>query len=260
MKKTIIAIIAVILIIPFVLGACVTAKIREATSGNGKNDTAVQEQTEKQTEKETESETETESVPEAASAENLVMVVTSLMYSYNRLQFVDAASLDVDEEVVYWDEDGYAYCPVTDPEFQSIGDIWAYLYDTFTTDGANAIFPDLANLGLDDGPYTYIVVDEEDYPKGLYSIQVGNGFSLYSLNGSIQISDKTDTSFTAVCDCEYFGIDTTLTLKVVKDEGKWKINAIDYGGFGGEEEAGGEEAGGYEESDDYEGYDEEEEF
>ena len=215
MKKTLLAIIAALLIIPFVLGAC----------DKKKDDTPVVPDT-----PETEAQQETETT-EPAAPEDLNAVAARLMENYNVLQYVDTLSLDVDEEVEYWDENGLLYHPVTDPDFQSIGDIWELLYDTFTANDALEEFPDLANLGVDDNPYWYIFVDEEGFPKGLYSMQVYNGFSLYNLNGDIEVSDQTDTSFTAYCPCEYFGMDTSLTLYVVKEDGKWLIAGIAYGGF-----------------------------
>ena len=215
MKRTILAIIAALLIIPFVLGAC----------DKKKDDTPVIPDVPETQEAESKD----------AAPENLNEVVAKLIDNYNTLLYVDTLSLERDYDVEYYDEYGYLYNPITDPDFQSIGDIWDFLYDTFTTDGALAEFPDMANLGLDDPPYWYIVVDEEGFPKGLYGMQVGNGFSTRELNGDIEITDKTDDSFTAICPVQYFALDTTMTLHVVKEGSKWKIDSIDYDDFSGGE-------------------------
>ena len=220
MKRTILAIIAALLIVPFVLGAC----------DKGKKDTPVIPDVPETQEAET----------QAPAPENLSEVAAKLVNNYNTLLYVDTLSLERDYEVEYWDEYGYVYNPITDPAFQSIGDIWDFLYDTFTTAGAQAVFPDMVNLGLDDPPYWYIMVDEEGFPKGLYGMQVGNGFSTRELNGDIEITDKTDYSFTAICPVQYFGIDTSMALHVVKESGMWKIDSIDYGELGYDEYYDGE--------------------
>ena len=80
------------------------------------------------------------------------------------------------------------------------------------------------------------MVDEDGFPEGLYGLQVGNGFSTRTLNGDIEIKDKTDTSFTAICPVQYFALDTTMTLHVVKEGSKWKINSIDFDDLAGGEE------------------------
>ena len=217
MKKTFLAILAALLIIPFVLCAC-----------DKKSDTPVVPDVPETKEQETES--------KEAAPENLSEVAAKLVDDYNTLLYVDTISLERDYEVEYWDEYGYVYNPITDPAFQSIGDIWDFLYDAFTTEGAQAVFPDMVNLGLDDPPYWYIMVDEDGFPEGLYGLQVGNGFSTRTLNGDIEIKDKTDTSFTAICPVQYFALDTTMTLHVVKEGSKWKINSIDFDDLAGGEE------------------------
>ena len=212
MKKTLLAIVAALLIVPFVLGAC-DKKKNEPTPAPAPPETQAE---------------QTETEPQAAV--DPVAVATELMSNYNKLQFVDTLSLDVDYDVEYWDEYGNLYNLVVDPEFQSIGDIWDLLFRTFTNGAAQEIFPDLTNLGTEE-PFLYIYLDDgddEECPKGLYQWQVYNGFSTYDPNGEIVISEQTDSSFTALVPCAWFTVDTELTLRIVQDNGVWKINSIEY--------------------------------
>ncbi|MDO4206394.1 MAG: hypothetical protein Q4D15_02240 [Lachnospiraceae bacterium] len=214
MKKKFLAIAAIAIMIPLVLCACKKEKPVEPTQP------ATQEAS---VEPETKS-TPTED-PEAA--------VVRLIDNVNLLKYVHGVALDCDYDYVWYDENGYAYTMVTDPDFQSIGDIMEYLFDTFTSRGAAEYFPDLALMGQDDAyyPYSYVMVQgDDDVPYGLYELQGWLGFSIYENVRDITISNQTDNSFTADFTVDYFGDWVTLTMGVVGEESNgsfvWKIDSI----------------------------------
>lgn len=216
MKKKLLAIAAIAIMIPLVLCACKKETPVEPTQP------ATQEVT---VEPETKSSAPTED-PQAA--------VFRLMDAVNVLQYVACVSLDCDEEDVYYDEQGYAYLRVTDPDFQSIGDIWVYLFQTFTPDGSSAYYPSLAYMGQDGyTPSDYTMVrNDPDLPDGLYELQAWNGFSTYTIISDVIISNQSEQGFTADFTAEYFGSPVNVTIIVVADADSstsapvWKIDSI----------------------------------
>lgn len=149
--------------------------------------------------------------------------VTELLNRAAVLQKVDACGLDADSEDVYTDEAGHSYRRVTDPQFQSIGDIWAYLYDTFTSDGAEQTFPYLSSIESEENdPPIYIYVNE-----GLYMLDGGKGFSSFEPTGPVEIKDASVASFEAVAPYDDFGQAAQMTVYGVKEDGSWKISSIE---------------------------------
>lgn len=215
MKKKLLAIMAIAIMIPLVLCAC-------------KKDTPVEPV--QPVTQEASVEPETKSTP----TEDPKAAVTRLIDEVNILKYVDCVALDCDEGLIYYDELGYSYVMVTDPDFQSIGDIWEYLFRTFTAQGATEYFPDLAKMGQDEfNPSPYVMVrDDEDLPDGLYELQAWLGFSTYEIVSDITISNQTDNSFTAEFTVEYYGQFVDLTMGVVGEKGTydekplWKVDSI----------------------------------
>ena len=213
MKKKFLAILAIAIMIPLVLCACKKEK---------------EEPVEPVTQ-----EVVTEPATQAKPTESPEAAVKRLMDDVNALMYVDCVSLDCDESMIYYDESGYSYVQVTDKKYQSIGDIWEYLYDTFTTKGAEEMFPYLVNMGKEGSePYSYIIVqDDPDVPDGLYELQAWNGFSTYENVSDIAISNQSDNGFTAVFTAEGFGQPCQVTIEVVAEDGAngakiWKIDSL----------------------------------
>lgn len=142
------------------------------------------------------------------------------------LQTIDACGLGIDTSVEYTDESGHVYNLVTAEEFQSIGDIWEYLFDTFTAEAAEQYFPWLVNMGEADVP-TYLYLQDVEHP-GLYELQGGKGFTSYSPQGDIEIVESDETSFTAVTTIDDFGMEKELTVKGVLEDGTWKLSSLEY--------------------------------
>ena len=220
MKKKLLAILAIAVMVPLVFCACKKSQPEDVTEA------APQESVTQEADSEapTDSEAPADST---APTEDPVDAVIRLMEQVNVLKYVNGVSLDCDYDNVYYDEQGFTYTQVTDPDFQSIGDIWAYLFDTFTNIGALEVFPGLANMGQGESPAPYIIVQQdEDVPDGLYELQAGLGFSTYIITSDIEISDLTETSFTAAFEAEYYGQTSFVTLVVTAEDGTWKIDSI----------------------------------
>ena len=104
MKKKLIAIMAIIIMIPLVLCACKKEQPVDPLQP---------------TTQEAIVEPETRSGP----TEDPKAAVTRLMENVNKLKYVHGVALESDDTYIYYDENGYAYKLITDPDFQSIGDI-----------------------------------------------------------------------------------------------------------------------------------------
>ena len=215
MKKKILAIAAIAIMIPLVLCACKKEKPVEPTQPATQEAASV--------------EPETKSAP----TEDPAAAVARLIDNVNTLKYVHGVALDCDYDYVWYDENGFAYTMVTDPDFQSIGDINAFLSETFTAQGAKEYFPDLALMGQEGTyPYSYVIVQgDEDVPDGLYELQAGLGFYTYEIVSDIEISNQTENSFTADFTVEYYGQWVVLTMGVVGEKGQngnmvWKVDSI----------------------------------
>ena len=214
MKKKFLAIAAIAIMIPLVLCACKKEKPVEPTQP------ATQEAS---------VEPETKSAP----TEDPKAAVVRLIDNVNTLKYVHGVALDCDYDYVWYDEYGYSYVKVTDPDFQSIGDINAFLFETFTAQGAKEYYPDLALMGQEETyPYSYVIVQgDEDVPDGLYELEAGLGFYIYEIVSDIEISNQTENSFTADFTVEYYGQWVVLTMGVVgerESDGSivWKVDSI----------------------------------
>lgn len=213
MKKKLLAIAAIAIMIPLVFCAC------KKTQPDNPTEPATQEAVTEDQAKNSPAET-----PEAA--------ILRLIDGVNKLKYVHGVALDSNEEYVYYDDQGYTYTLVTDPKFQSIGDIAEYLFDTFTAKGATDYYPDLALMGQGSEPASYLMVsDDPDVPDGLYELQAYGGFSVYTIAGDITISNLTDQSYTAKFTAEYYGELADITMTIVAENGPqdelvWKVDSI----------------------------------
>ena len=211
MKKTILAIIAALLIVPFVLSAC-----------SKKQD--VPDVPETQEQGGGEQPTEGAQI----NTDELVNVTKLLIDKVGRIQGLSSGATQVDESTIYTDANGYVYNRVTDEGFQNLDDIFGCLYDVFTKEAAQQYFPSLANLDkYTDEPAMYLYINDGSAPEGLYMIQAGKGFVDYTPITDIKIVHATDTEFIAEYDFDNFGGAMTLRVKFVKDGDMWKIQKLE---------------------------------
>lgn len=211
MKKTILAIIAALLIVPFVFGAC----------GNSKDAPDVPE-----TQEQGGGEQPTEGAQ--INTDELVNVTKLLIDKVGRIQGLSSGATQVDESTVYTDANGYVYNRVTDEGFQNLDDIFGCLYDVFTKEAAQQYFPSLANLDkYTDEPAMYLYINDGSAPEGLYMIQAGKGFVDYTPITDIKIVHATDNEFFAEYDFDNFGGAMTLRVKFVKENDMWKIQKLE---------------------------------
>ena len=211
MKKTILAIIAALLIVPFVLSAC--SKNQDVPDVP-----------------ETQEQGGGEQPTEGAQidTDELVNVTKLLIDKVGRIQGLSSGATQVDESTIYTDANGYVYNRVTDEGFQNLDDIFGCLYDVFTKEAAQQYFPSLANLDkYTDEPAMYLYINDGSAPEGLYMIQAGKGFVDYTPITDIKIVHATDTEFIAEYDFDNFGGAMTLRVKFVKDGDMWKIQKLE---------------------------------
>lgn len=212
MKKKFLAIAAIAIMIPLVLCACKKEQPETPT--------------------EAASEAVTEPQTQAAPTESAEAAVNRLLERVNTLKYVHGVALEDDPGYVYYDESGYTYTLVTDTDFQSIGAITEYLFDTFTANGATDYYPDLALMGQGDPPYPYVMVSgDPDVPDGLYELQAYGGFSTYEIVSDIAISNQSSQGFTADFTADMYGAWVDVTMKVVAEDGPnnaqvWKIDSL----------------------------------
>ena len=210
MKKTILAIIAALLIVPFVFGACGSKDAPDVP--------------------ETQEQGGGEQPTEGAqiNTDELVNVTKLLIDKVGRIQGLSSGATQVDESTVYTDANGYVYNRVTDEGFQNLDDIFGCLYDVFTKEAAQQYFPSLANLDkYTDEPAMYLYINDGSAPEGLYMIQAGKGFVDYTPITDIKIVHATDNEFFAEYDFDNFGGAMTLRVKFVKDGEMWKIQELE---------------------------------
>ena len=214
MKKTILAVIAALLIVPFVLGAC--------GGGDGGKDTPDTPETQAQIDN---------TQPTGGvqgDTEELANTTKFLMGKVGRIQGLSSGATQVDESTVYTDANGYVYNRVTDEGFQNLDDIFGCLYDVFTKEAAQQYFPSLANLDkYTDEPAMYLYINDGSAPEGLYMIQAGKGFVDYTPITDIKIVHATDNEFFAEYDFDNFGGAMTLRVKFVKEGDMWKIEKLE---------------------------------
>ena len=211
MKKTILAIIAALLIVPFVLSAC-----------SKKQD--VPDVPETQEQGGGEQQTEGAQI----NTDELVNVTKLLIDKVGRIQALSSGATQVDENTVYTDANGYVYNRVTDEGFQNLDDIFGCLYDVFTKEAAQQYFPGLANLDkYTDEPAMDLYINDGSAPEGLYMIQAGKGFIDYTPITDIKIVHATDNEFFAEYDFDNFGGAMTLRVKFVKEGDMWKIQQLE---------------------------------
>ena len=210
MKKTILAIIAALLIVPFVFGACGSKDAPDVP--------------------ETQEQGGGEQPTEGAqiNTDELVNVTKLLIDKVGRIQGLSSGATQVDESTVYTDANGYVYNRVTDEGFQNLDDIFGCLYDVFTKEAAQQYFPSLANLDkYTDEPAMYLYINDGSVPEGLYMIQAGKGFVDYTPITDIKIVHATDNEFFAEYDFDNFGGAMTLRVKFVKENDMWKIQKLE---------------------------------
>ena len=211
MKKTILAVIAALLIVPFVLGAC---------GGGNKTPDVPETQTQEDVDQPTEG--------AQVDTEELVNTTKFLMGKVGRIQGLSSGATHVDESTIYTDANGYIYNRVADEGFQNLDDIFGCLYDVFTEEAAQQYFPELANLDkYTDTPPMYVYINDGSAPEGLYMIQAGKGFIDYTPITDIKIVHATDSEFFAEYDFDNFGQAMTLRVKFVKEGDMWKIEKLE---------------------------------
>ncbi len=166
----------------------------------------------------------TESTPEAPvteapnSSADTSAYLTDAASVLNNLNTVDSisggAGIEVDASVTQT-EGSNTYSKVTDSRFSSLNDVKNYVNDKI--------------CGSLLSRYAVLYEGENAYFKEsggeLYFIQTGRG-SGFSFTGDPIITDAADDSFTVTIKFDNFGGDSTLEVKAVKDNGKWKASSF----------------------------------
>lgn len=157
------------------------------------------------------------------SEQECIAITKDLVNTLNRTNQIGAGFIEVDDNTVYEDPDGYVYNLVLDPDIQNPLDLYAHLYDHYTASCINKHWSYLIEK-QDGEPEFLTYVAGEDVPEGLYLIQGGKGYYDYSPVDSIQIEQSDDAHFNATVPFEDFGETEYLSLDILYEDGYWKIN------------------------------------
>ncbi len=116
-----------------------TTAAAATTTEAGKDDTTEEKKTtEEKSESTTATEAETEASTEAPAEDALTVTeARELMNALNSIDFIGACALDNDSTILYEDENGHRYHPVTDPDFKTLADIENYVNQYLTEEFIN---------------------------------------------------------------------------------------------------------------------------
>ena len=158
-------------------------------------------------------EDDSEAAPDAAEAKEL-------MAALNRIDYLGACAVQNDYSVVYEDEKGYRYHPVTDPDFKTVADLENYINRYLTKSFINERYSAITGTDVPE----YIDVDGV-----LYVIEAGKGAGFDFLEADPDIEKTSENGYTIMANYDNFGVLDTLAIMIEKEDGRWKINGISYG-------------------------------
>ena len=228
MKKRASVLIVLCLALVLTLGLCACGNKKE----DGKETTSQVETTNRETTAAQETTAPVETTApgyDGPSTEEMTEITSDLVAKLNKLNALASLWVDKDYDTAYVDpESGFTYLYVTDGDFQSFGDIAYFLDNCATWDFSKNHFPGLADPSSETIP-AYIFVQAEGYPKGLYVIDGGRGYTKYDPNANMTFDDVQEDYFVAYIPYDYFGETRTLTLEIVNDGEGWKLCGMDEG-------------------------------
>lgn len=231
MKK----ILAMIGAVCLILTACSSVKNEPAeTTGEAETSSVTEAETtaseSEQTEAET-SKTEAEETTDVSSdvndseisEEDRIYTAKELLGALNYIDRIGGGNITKDEEKTV-DVDGRQFAKVLS-EFASTSDLDGYMHTNLTDNLINSRYSGI--LGGDD-PY-YTDIDGELYG---YVTAKGCGFNWIEEDNYpvVELKDSADYNYTITTKFDDYGAETEMEVKIVMDNGYWKIDSISYGG------------------------------
>ena len=231
MKK----ILAMIGAVCLILTACSSVKNEPAeTTGEAETSSVTEAETtaseSEQTEAET-SKTEAEETTDVSSdvndseisEEDRIYTAKELLGALNYIDRIGGGNITKDEEKTV-DVAGRQFAKVLS-EFASTSDLDGYMHTNLTDNLINSRYSGI--LGGDD-PY-YTDIDGELYG---YVTAKGCGFNWIEEDNYpvVELKDSADDNYTITTKFDDYGAETEMEVKIVMDNGYWKIDSISYGG------------------------------
>ena len=168
-------------------------------------------------------ETEAPTDDEITGDDELVSAARQLLGALNYIDQIGGGNIPRDDENAI-DVDGRQFAKVS-AQFTDTADLdeymRSYLTDSFIENRYSGI------LGGDE-PY-YIDIDGELYG---YVTAKGCGFQWIMEDGEpvVELKDPADDNYTITTKFDDYGAETEMEIKIVRDNGYWKIDSISYGG------------------------------
>ena len=173
-----------------------------------------------------------ESVPDETKAptddeivtdDELVSAARQLLGVLNYIDQIGGGNIPRDDENAI-DVDGRQFAKVS-AQFTDTADLDEYMRSYLTDSFIESRYSGI--LGGDE-PY-YIDIDGELYG---YVTAKGCGFQWIMEDGEpvVELKDPADDNYTITTKFDDYGAETEMEVKIVRDNGYWKIDSISYGG------------------------------
>lgn len=224
----------------FWLAALLTAAVLTGVSGCGEITTPSSSLTERSTEttaEQTQAETTAapEETAETTDTKTTAAETTAVSQSagdtsayeetaerlFGALDYIDqigAGNLPKDEsDTIRSTGSGAVYEKVAKTQFSSTADLKAYMESSLTQKMIDSRYA--AILGTDQPLYI-------DANGSLYGRQFATSGGFSWTSGKAEVSDLSDSAFTASMQYDDFGASATLTAQIVLENGQWKIDSI----------------------------------
>lgn len=142
---------------------------------------------------------------------------SSFIGAIDYIEFISSGGLHADESNIY-NYNGFDYAPVVKTQFSSVADVEFFMQSVMTQKLINSRYYSVLN-----GEYPELI----DVEGVLYE-KVGGKGAAFSLNNITNFDFENVTENTADMILPYndYGVDTTLTICLVKENGIWKADDI----------------------------------
>ena len=168
-------------------------------------------------------ETEAATDDEITGDDELVSTARQLLGALNYIDQIGGGNIPRDDENAI-DVDGRQFAKVS-AQFTDTADLDGYMRSYLTDSFIESRYSGI--LGGDE-PY-YIDIDGELYG---YVTAKGCGFQWIMEDGEpvVELKDSADDNYTITTKFDDYGAETEMEVKIVRDNGYWKIDSISYGG------------------------------
>lgn len=160
---------------------------------------------------------------EISEEENRIYTAKELLGALNYIDQIGGGNIPRDDENAT-DIGGRQFAKVI-AQFTDTADLEEYMHSYLTDNFIKSRYSGI--LGGDE-PY-YIDIDGELYG---YVTAKGSGFSWIEEDyyPVVELKDSADDNYTITTKFDDYGAETEMEVKIVKDNGYWKIDSISYGG------------------------------